>query len=318
MSLAEQVKEFCRNDNVGITDINFTSCLDDGIHFVLSKVKVSENIIALYIYPFYTDVTSDNFIMDNLENNDESHFIVFCGFYYKPGDRLYVCEGEYLSRYIWMEDPRYPYKVADMFAQMGKDITESIYNELRRYIPDTPPELPEENNYNCLAYRVFFSGKEPTLSVKKVLSYFPEYCDMNSLERWLADPVKWAKDETDRLLCDHDVADILRQIVIENSVAVAQANLVKKEPGYLWNIINEIYLATKDKKTVIVTVNSKKFKGSFRYDTRGFHQCNCTCSSTLVMDEDVKKALGGPFYVRDITMISYRGKQIYEAKKVET
>ena len=205
-----------------------------------------------------------------------------------------------------------------MFAQMGKDITESIYNELRRYIPDTPPELPEENNYNCLAYRVFFSGKEPTLSVKKVLSYFPEYCDMNSLERWLADPVKWAKDETDRLLCDHDVADILRQIVIENSVAVAQANLVKKEPGHLWNIINEIYLATKDKKTVIVTVNSKKFKGSFRYDTRGFHQCNCTCSSTLVMDEDVKKALGGPFYVRDITMISYRGKQIYEAKKVET
>ena len=317
MTLVEQVTAFCRNENIGITDISFTTYRDDEVRFVLSKVKASENIIVLYIYPFYMGISTDNFIMDNLENNGENHFITFCGYYYKPNERLYVCEGEYLGRYVCMENPHYPYKVSAVFDQMRKDVTEAIYNRLRKEIPAVTVELPSETDQNCLACRVFFSEKEPTLSVKKALSYFPEYCDMNSLERWLADPVKWAKDETDRLLCDHDVADILRQIVIENSVAVAQANLVKKEPGHLWNIINEIYLATKDKKTVIITVNSKKFKGSFRYDTRGFHQCNCTCSSTLVMDEDVKKALGGPFYVRDITMISYRGKQIYEAKKVE-
>lgn len=314
MTLVEQVTAFCRNENIGITDISFTTYRDDDVRFVLSKVKASENIIVLYIYPFYMGISTDNFIMDNLENNGENHFITFCGYYYKPNERLYVCEGEYLGRYVCMENPHYPYKVSAVFDKMRKDVTEAIYNRLRKEIPAVSVELPSETDQNCLACRVFFSEKEPTLSVKKVMSYFLECCNMDNLERWLANPTKWENDEAERLLSNHKVADTLRQIVLENTVAIAQANLVRKEPGHLWNIINEIYLVTKDKKTVMVTVNSKKFKGTFRYDTRGFHTFYSACSDGWVMDVEARKALNGSFDVRDITTISYKGKDIFVAK----
>ena len=174
------------------------------MRFVLSKVKASENIIVLYIYPFYMGISTDNFIMDNLENNGENHFITFCGYYYKPNERLYVCEGEYLGRYVCMENPHYPYKVSAVFDQMRKDVTETIYNRLRKEIPAGSVELPSETDQNCLARRVFFSEKEPTLSVKKVMSYFLECCNMDNLERWLANPTKWENDEAERLLSNHE------------------------------------------------------------------------------------------------------------------
>lgn len=322
MSFVENVKEFCRRTDTDVAQVRF-NLRGQSSSIAMAKARLTEKIICLYMYPMYFGVTANNFIMSNMQAWErDTKTMSFCGFYYEPQDRLFVYEEETLANYVKMEEPDYPFYVAAMYVQMGQDLADAVYERIRSQLPDVPVPAPDENDdIYSLAGDIFFNsdGKELSkLGMKDVVDFFPDFSSTSNTERWLNCPGAWVREETDRLLSDLSIEGKLQSIVTNRVLASKQAQMAKETEGHLWNILSDISSAVKGCKSVIVTLDCPVYKGSFRYDTCGFHLRDRSCSTGWILDEDARVAIREKRYefdVKEITMISYRKKPIYVAKK---